>query len=143
MMATSPRSGAPQVDWDVAVERANNNQCTYWITVKNLTPQALTFEGRYAIMSWGEETMIRIIIEIDDKQVSFTTTGQAAAPSPPPELLDRAMELGATSAGSAPSEATAAAELGSTAASDAGAAPGVNAGATAHGEGSPRKRISR
>ena len=51
MMPTSPRSGAPQVDWDVAVERAKNNQCTYWITVKNLTAQALTFEGRYAIMS--------------------------------------------------------------------------------------------
>ena len=51
MMPTSPRSGAPQVDWDVAVERPNSNQCTYWITVKNLTAQALTFEGRYAIMS--------------------------------------------------------------------------------------------
>jgi hypothetical protein len=51
MMATSPRSGAPQVDWDVAVERANNNQCTYWITVKNLTAQTVTFEGRYAILS--------------------------------------------------------------------------------------------
>jgi hypothetical protein len=51
MMATSPRQGAPQVGWDVAVERANNNQCTYWITVTNLTPQPLTFEGRYAILS--------------------------------------------------------------------------------------------
>ena len=51
VMATSPRTGAPQLDWDVAVERANNNQCTYWITVKNLTPQAVTFAGRYAILS--------------------------------------------------------------------------------------------
>jgi hypothetical protein len=51
MMPTSPRSGAPQVDWDVAVERANSTQCTYWITVKNLTANAVTFEGRYAILS--------------------------------------------------------------------------------------------
>jgi len=51
MMPTSAHSGAPQLDWEVAVERANNNQCTYWITVKNLTPLAVTFEGRYAILS--------------------------------------------------------------------------------------------
>lgn len=51
MMPTSPRVGAPQVDWDVAVERASATQTTYWITVKNLTPDTLTFEGRYAVMS--------------------------------------------------------------------------------------------
>jgi hypothetical protein len=51
MMATSPQIGAPQVDWDVAVERANANNCTYWVTVKNLTNQNLTFEGRYAILN--------------------------------------------------------------------------------------------
>ena len=50
MMPTSPRSGAPQLDWDVAVERANATQCTYWITVKNLTATPVTFEGRYAIL---------------------------------------------------------------------------------------------
>ena len=66
--------------------------------------------------------MIRIIIEVDDKQVSVTTAGPVPAPAPPPELLARAMELGATSAGGAPSEAIAAADLASTAASDAGAA---------------------
>lgn len=51
MMPTSPRSGAPQVDWDVAVERANATRCTYWITVKNLTSSTVTFEGRFAIFS--------------------------------------------------------------------------------------------
>jgi hypothetical protein len=51
MMPTSPQIGAPQLDWDVAVERANANACTYWITVKNLTNQNLTFEGRYAILN--------------------------------------------------------------------------------------------
>ena len=51
MMPTSPQLGAPQIDWDVSVERANATQCTYWITVKNLTNAAVTFEGRYAILN--------------------------------------------------------------------------------------------
>jgi hypothetical protein len=51
MMPTSPQSGAPQVDWDVAVERANATQCTYWITVKNESSVPITFEGRYAVLS--------------------------------------------------------------------------------------------
>lgn len=51
MMPTSPQVGAPQVDWDVAVERADANACTYWITVKNLTASTVTFEGRYAVLS--------------------------------------------------------------------------------------------
>jgi hypothetical protein len=51
MMPTSAQVGAPQLDWDIAVERANATQCTYWITVKNLTSNAVTFEGRYAVMS--------------------------------------------------------------------------------------------
>jgi hypothetical protein len=51
MMSTSAQSGAPQVDWDVAIERANSTQCTYWITVKNLTQQVVAFEARYAILS--------------------------------------------------------------------------------------------
>lgn len=51
LMPTSPRSGAPQLDWDVAVERANSSQCTYWITVKNLTSHTVSFEGRYAVLS--------------------------------------------------------------------------------------------
>lgn len=50
MMPTSPQVGAPQLEWSIAVERANTTQCTYWITVKNLTPTTLTFEGRYAVM---------------------------------------------------------------------------------------------
>lgn len=51
VVPTSPQSGAPQLDWDVAVERANATQCTYWITVKNLTTSPVTFEGRYAVLS--------------------------------------------------------------------------------------------
>jgi hypothetical protein len=48
MMPTSPAPGAPALDWDVAVERADAGHCTYWLTVKNLTAAAVNFEGRYA-----------------------------------------------------------------------------------------------
>lgn len=51
LMPTSPRSGAPQLDWDVEVERAASNKVTHWITVKNLTNRDVRFEGRYTIMN--------------------------------------------------------------------------------------------
>ena len=51
MMPTSPKPGAGQISWEVSVERSNATQCTYWITVKNLTSVPVTFEGRYAILS--------------------------------------------------------------------------------------------
>ncbi len=51
VMPTTPKPGNPELDWEVAVERANATQCTYWITVKNLTASSVTFEGRYAIMN--------------------------------------------------------------------------------------------
>ncbi len=51
MMPTTPQTGSPQLDWDVAIERANATHCTYWITVKNLTSRTVTFEGRFAVLS--------------------------------------------------------------------------------------------
>lgn len=51
VMPTNPRPGSPQVTWKVQVERASAEYVTYWITVTNLTPAPLTFEGRYAILS--------------------------------------------------------------------------------------------
>lgn len=51
VVPTSPRAGAPQVEWNVAVERASATQITYWITVKNLTNTAVQIEGRYAILN--------------------------------------------------------------------------------------------
>ena len=51
LMPITPKIGAPELDWDVAIERANASQCTYWITVKNLTSITVTFEGRYAVLS--------------------------------------------------------------------------------------------
>lgn len=51
MMPTTPRNGAPEINWTVEVERADANACTYWITVRNLTPATVTFEGRYAVLN--------------------------------------------------------------------------------------------
>jgi hypothetical protein len=50
MMPTSTQ-GVPEVSWSVAVQRADANNVTYWITVTNLTSAAVTFEGRYAILA--------------------------------------------------------------------------------------------
>jgi hypothetical protein len=86
--------------------------------------------------------MIRIIIEIDDKQVSVTAPGPVAAPAPSTELLTAPMELGATSAGGAPGDAIAAAAFASSAASDAGAAPEVGAAAARPGAEPKPKRTT-
>ncbi|HKV37360.1 MAG TPA: hypothetical protein VJP89_23655 [Pyrinomonadaceae bacterium] len=51
VMPVTPRPGAAELQWSVGVERASATQCTYWITVTNLTATAITFEGRYAILS--------------------------------------------------------------------------------------------
>lgn len=51
IMPTSVATGAPQVSWQVQVERADAEYATYWITVRNLTARAVAFEGRYAILS--------------------------------------------------------------------------------------------
>lgn len=51
VMPTNPRPGAPQITWNVQVERASAEYVTYWITVTNLTSNPVTFEGRYAILS--------------------------------------------------------------------------------------------
>lgn len=51
VMPTSQRPGSPQTSWSVAVERASAEYVTYWITVNNLTPDPVTFEGRYCILT--------------------------------------------------------------------------------------------
>jgi hypothetical protein len=51
LMPTTPRNAAPELEWDVAVERSNPSRTTYWITVRNLTPVEVSYEGRYAVLS--------------------------------------------------------------------------------------------
>jgi hypothetical protein len=41
--------GAPQVSWKVQVQRADPANATYWIVVKNLTPNTVRIAGRYNI----------------------------------------------------------------------------------------------
>jgi hypothetical protein len=48
IVPNSARPGAAQVDWDVAIERADSSHLTYWLTVTNLTDNSVQFEGRYA-----------------------------------------------------------------------------------------------
>ena len=50
VMPTTPKSGAPELEWTVRVERSNPTQTTHWIQVHNLTNMPVTFEGRYAIL---------------------------------------------------------------------------------------------
>ena len=50
--STTAQSGAPQVRWNVQVERANAEFITYWISVTHLTASPVTFEGRYCILSY-------------------------------------------------------------------------------------------
>jgi hypothetical protein len=48
---TTPKPGAPQLDWDTQVERASADRITYWIIVRNLTASPVDYEMRYAILS--------------------------------------------------------------------------------------------
>ncbi len=48
---TTPRAGAPQLDWDTHVERASADRITYWIIVRNLTSSAVAYEMRYAVLN--------------------------------------------------------------------------------------------
>jgi hypothetical protein len=51
VVPTSARSGAAQVSWSVAIERADTAHVTYWLTITNLTNTSLQFEARYAIVA--------------------------------------------------------------------------------------------
>lgn len=51
VVPTSPKSGAPQIDWDVEVERASSEYLTYWISIRNVSSQEVNIEGRYTILN--------------------------------------------------------------------------------------------
>jgi hypothetical protein len=52
VVPTSPKSGAPQISWQVKVERASDRYVTYWISITNHTAEAINIEGRYAVLGW-------------------------------------------------------------------------------------------
>jgi hypothetical protein len=51
MMPITPALGAPELQWDVAVERGDPQRVTYWLTVTNLAGKPINFEGRYAVLN--------------------------------------------------------------------------------------------
>ncbi|MFE1551720.1 hypothetical protein [Streptomyces sp. NPDC058718] len=51
VMPTTIRPGAEEMTWKVQVERGDAEYVTYWISVTNLTPVPVAFEGRFAILS--------------------------------------------------------------------------------------------
>jgi hypothetical protein len=51
VVPNTARPGAAQVDRDVAIERADTDHVTYWITIINLTASSVQFEARYAIVA--------------------------------------------------------------------------------------------
>ncbi len=51
VVPTSPKPGAPQIEWNVEVERASPAAVTYWINIHNLTAIPVNIEARYAVMS--------------------------------------------------------------------------------------------
>ncbi|MDD7942408.1 hypothetical protein PHK61_28730 [Actinomycetospora lutea] len=50
-MPTTPAPGAPELEWEVEVERASASAVTYWLTVRNLSSAPMDFEGRYAVLN--------------------------------------------------------------------------------------------
>jgi hypothetical protein len=50
VVPTTPTSGGPQLQWNVAVERSSTG-VTYHVTITNLTAQDVGVEGHYAIMN--------------------------------------------------------------------------------------------
>lgn len=51
VVPTSPRSGAPQIEWEVQVQRESSTKVTYFITIKNLTSSNVDIEARYAFLN--------------------------------------------------------------------------------------------
>ncbi|MFF8836959.1 WD40/YVTN/BNR-like repeat-containing protein [Streptomyces sp. NPDC015130] len=51
VMPTTIRPGAEELTWKVQVERGDAEYVTYWVSVTNLTPVPVAFEGRFAILS--------------------------------------------------------------------------------------------
>lgn len=52
VVPTSPRPGAPQIEWKVQVERSSDRFITYWVNVTNLTAVPVNIEARYAVLGW-------------------------------------------------------------------------------------------
>ena len=52
VVPTTPRRGAPQIKWNVQVERATDRYITYWISITNVSSSSVDIEARYAVLGW-------------------------------------------------------------------------------------------
>jgi hypothetical protein len=52
VVPTTPRPGAPQITWQVRVERASDQYITYWISITNVSSYLVDIEARYAVLGW-------------------------------------------------------------------------------------------
>ncbi len=52
LVPVTPRPGRPQIQWSLSVERTSDRQLAYWLTARNLTPEPVNIEARYAILGW-------------------------------------------------------------------------------------------
>lgn len=52
VIPTTPHPGAPQIKWQVQVERASDAYITYWITITNVSGAPCDIEARYAVLGW-------------------------------------------------------------------------------------------
>jgi hypothetical protein len=51
VVPTDAQPGEAHVTCDVALERAQNNTFTYWLTIQNLTTDSFDFEARYNFLN--------------------------------------------------------------------------------------------
>lgn len=52
VVPTTPHLGAPQLRWQVMVERGSDAHVTYWLDIVNLVGEEVAFEARYAVLGW-------------------------------------------------------------------------------------------
>lgn len=51
VVPTTIGPGAPQIEWDVVVQRGATAELTYWIIVRNLTGAEVGVEARYEVLN--------------------------------------------------------------------------------------------
>jgi len=49
VVPTTVIGGGPKLEWDVATERTGNG-LTYWITIRNVGSQTISYDARYSIV---------------------------------------------------------------------------------------------
>lgn len=52
VVPTTVRPGSPQIKFNVQVERASDQNITYWISITNVSTAPCDIEARYAVLGW-------------------------------------------------------------------------------------------